>query len=288
MPSLRAMMAGETPVCAPLVLSPLMAKMAENAGFRALYLGGGASGYLKVHLEANLTLTEMAQAGIEIRTVTDLPLILDAAAGWGDPMHMHRTIGMTEAAGFAAIEIEDQILPKRAHHHVGIEHMIPLELMAAKVREAVAARRNPETVIIARTNGVRSSSMDDALRRAEAYKAAGADVLLLSPRNPEEARHIGERLGAPLMLLCRPGGLALMGMSLADMHGLGYRIIADPATPLLAAYEAMKSVYTELADSFTVRSRPPQAWSELQDAQHETIGLEQLLEIERRTVEQGH
>ena len=102
MPDLRQMMAGDRPVCAPLVLNPLMAKLAEQAGFRALYLGGGASGYMKVHLEANLTLTEMAQAGIEIRTVSALPLILDAAAGWGDPMHIHRTMAMAEAAGFAA------------------------------------------------------------------------------------------------------------------------------------------------------------------------------------------
>ncbi len=106
MANLAHMIRGEAPVCAPLVLDPLMAKLAEQAGFKALYLGGGASGYRKVHLEANLSLTEMCQAGLEIRTVTDLPLILDAAAGWGDPMHMHRTVAMAEAAGFAAIEIE--------------------------------------------------------------------------------------------------------------------------------------------------------------------------------------
>ena len=287
MVSLRAMLAGDTPVCAPLVLNPLMAKMAEEAGHRALYLGGGASGYVKVHLEANLSLTEMAQAGLEIRTVTSLPLILDAAAGWGDPMHIHRTMGMAEAAGFAAVEIEDQILPKRAHHHAGLEHMVPLELMAAKVAEAVAARRDPETVIVARTNGIRASSMDDALRRAEAYRKAGADMLLLSPRNPEELRHVGERLGAPLMLICRPGGLAAMGLTPAEMHGFGFRLLVDAATPLLAAYEAMKAVYAEMASGFAVTSRPTKDWERLQHAQHETIGLDRMLEIERRTVETG-
>src|SRR3546814_4602308 len=96
--------------------------------------------------------------------------------------------------------------------------MVPLELMAAKVREAVAARRNPETVIVARTNGVRASNMDDALRRAEAYREAGADLLLLSPRNPEEIRHIGERLGGPLMYLCKPGGVAASGMSATELQ----------------------------------------------------------------------
>jgi methylisocitrate lyase len=285
MTRLHEALQGPTPICAPLVLNPLMARMAEAAGFPALYLGGGATGYAKVGLEAGLTLTEMVQAGADIRAVTALPLILDAAAGWGDPMHMHRTIGMAEGAGFAAIEIEDQILPKRAHHHIGIEHMVPQELMEAKVREAVAARRDEAFLIIARTNGVRASDMDDALRRAEAYRKAGADVLLLSPGNADEARHIGERLGGPLMHICRPGGLTAMGLSPQEMHGLGYRIIVDPITALLAAFEAMGAVYGELARDFAISSRPPEAWSELQESLHTTIDLEKLLAIERETVE---
>jgi methylisocitrate lyase len=287
MQNLREMIQGPDAVCAPLVLDPMMARLAEQAGFKALYLGGGASGYRKVHLEANLSLTEMCQAALDIRTVTELPLILDAAAGFGDPMHMHRTVAMAEAAGFAAIEIEDQYLPKRAHHHVGIEHMVPLEIMADKMREAAAAQRNPDTLIIGRTNGIRASNMDDALRRAEAYRAAGADVLMLSPRNADEVRHVAERLGGPLMLLLRGGGMASLDMTIADVSALGYRILADPSMPLSAAYEAMRGVYNEMADGFTLTSRPVADWGKLQDDIHETIGLEHLLEVERRTVEKG-
>src|SRR5262245_6692327 len=195
--SLKAQLDAPVPITAPLVLNPLMARMAEAAGFKAGYLGGGATGYQKVALEANLNLTEMCQTAIDIRAVASLPLIFDGACGFGDPMHIHRTIGMSEAAGFEAIEIEDQLMPKRAHHHIGIEHMIPQELMAAKIREAVRARKNPEFVIIARTNGVRSSNMDDALRRAEAYREAGADMLFIIPRTPEEARFIAARLPPP-------------------------------------------------------------------------------------------
>jgi 2-methylisocitrate lyase-like PEP mutase family enzyme len=285
MTSLTTMMQGPAPVCAPLVLDPMMAKMAEEAGFKALYLGGGATGYLRVYLEANLTLTEMAQTGLEIRTVSSLPLILDAAAGWGDPMHMHRTMGMTEAAGFAAIEIEDQILPKRAHHHLGIEHMVPLEFMVEKVREAVRARRNPDTHIIARTNAVRTSSMDDAIRRCEAYRKAGADSVLLLPRTPEAIRFVGERLAPPLVTIFSPGGVATIGMSLQELHACGFRLLIDPATPLLAAYEAMKKVYAELSDGFAIRSRPPEDWARLQKEQHRTIDLQKLIEVEKRTTE---
>jgi 2-methylisocitrate lyase-like PEP mutase family enzyme len=284
-PSIRALMQRPLPVTAPLVLNPLMARMVEAAGFPAGYLGGGSTGYQKVALEANLNLTEMCQAAIEIGAVSSLPLILDGACGYGDPMHMHRTIGMSEAAGFAAIEIEDQLVPKRAHHHVGLEHIIPAELMAAKVREAVAARRSPDFLIIARTNGMRASTMDDALRRGELYRKAGADVLLLSmAHQPEQLRKIAERLGGPLMYLSGRGGLAGLGMTLADLGGLGYKIVADPVTPLLAAYEAWKRTYADLVDGFGA-GKPTRDWGPLEHDMLGVIELEKLLAVERATVE---
>ena len=287
MAKLRDMIAGREPVLAPLVLNPLMAKLAENAGFRALYLGGGATGYLKIYLEATLTVTEMCQAAIEIGAATPLPLIFDAAAGFGDPMHMRRTIAMSEAAGFQAIEIEDQWLPKRAHHHIGLEHMVEKEIMAAKVAEAVRARRGEDLLIVARTNAVRASNMDDALARVEAYRAAGADLLLLSPRNAEEARFIAERLGGPLMYLASPGGMADIGLSAQEMADMGWKIIADPQTQFLALYERSKALYREMVASFSSMTHTPEGWRALQDELHDDIGLEVLLDIERRTVERG-
>jgi len=283
--TLRAAMRGPLPATAPLVLNPLMARMVEAAGFPAGYLGGGSTGYQQVALEANLNVTEMCQTAIDIGAVSSLPLILDGACGYGDPMHMHRTIGMSEAAGFAAIEIEDQLVPKRAHHHVGIEHMIPAELMAAKVREAVAARRDPDFVIIARTNAMRASTFDDALRRGEAYRKAGADVLLLSmARTAEQLRAIAERLGGPLMYLAGRGGLAGLGLTLRELGDMGYRIVADPSTPLLAAYVAWKKVYAELAQDFGGHGTPTD-YSAVEKDLFEVIGLERLLAVERATVE---
>ena len=285
--SLRARLQDTLPLTAPLVLNPLMARMVEAAGFAAGYLGGGATGYQKVALEANLNLTEMCQAALDIRAVSSLPLILDGACGYGDPMHMHRTVGMAEAAGFAAIEIEDQLVPKRAHHHVGIEHMIPSELMAAKVREAVAARRSRDFLVIGRTNAVRASTMDDALRRGEAYRTAGADVVLLSmAHTAEQLRLIAQRLGGPLMYLTGRGGLAALGMSLRDLGALGYKIVADPSTPLWAAYAAWKKVYAELADDFGARA-PRSDWTAVEHEMLDVIDIETLLAVERATVEKG-
>jgi methylisocitrate lyase len=286
MSSLRLKLDGPLPVTAPLVLNPLMARMVEELGFDAGYLGGGSTGYAKVALEANLNLSEMCQAALDIGAVSSLPLILDGACGFGDPMHIHRTIGMAEAAGFAAIEIEDQLMPKRAHHHIGIEHMVPLELMAAKVREAVAARRNSEFLIVARTNAIRASDFEDALRRGEAYRKAGADLLLLSmARTPEQLRAIAERLGGPLMYLAGRGGLAGLGMTLYELGDLGYRIVADPTTPLLAAFAGWQQVYRDLAIDFGSATTPSPEWASLEEDLFKVIGLEGLLAIERSTVE---
>jgi methylisocitrate lyase len=284
MSTLRQMIKEGPPVFAPLVLNPMMARMAERAGARAIYLGGGASGYQSVFTEANLSLTEMAHAGLEIGAACRLPLILDGACGWGDPMHLHRTIALSETAGFQAIEIEDQILPKRAHHHVGIEHIIPAEEMAAKVKEAVALRRSPDFLIIARTNAIRMHGLDDALRRAELYAEAGADVLFILARKPEELRAIAERFRVPLMYMPPAGGLAASGLTLSDMDGLGIRLLVDAQTPLLAMHRAIRDSYAAVLQG----APDPLVGDSVQaedKALKQSIGLETLLEVERRTVE---
>lgn len=283
--TLSAQMEGTSPVLLPLVLNPLMARLAEESGFKALYLGGGSLGYQKAVLEANLNLSEMVTAGIEIKTVSTLPLILDAAGGWGDPMHVRRTVAMAEAAGFAAIEIEDQLLPKRAHHHVGIEHMIPEELMQAKIREALSARRSEEFLIIARTNAVRVENVDAALRRAEAYRSAGADVILISPAGADETRYVGERLDPPLMNFVFASGFASSQLELRELGELGFRLLVDPTTPLLAAYRAWRQCYRELAGGMQEACMTREEARAVQEEIHATVGLDTLLAVERETVE---
>ena len=287
MPSLRSLLARPEPVVATLVSNPLMAKLAERAGFEALYLGGGMLGYSKVVLEANLNITELTQAGLDIRAVCDLPLILDGATGFGDPMHMHRTIPMAEAAGFDAIEIEDQLIPKRAHHHVGIEHMIPTELMAAKVREAVAARRSEDFLIIARTNGIRSTNFDDAIERAAAYQDAGADLLMLGPRDEAELRTIAERLEGPFQILVPAGGTGALGMSVEELGELGFKLLIDAAKPMLASFRAWKEIYETTGPDLASPAMSAEEARQLGEELNEAVGIERLLEIERATVERG-
>lgn len=285
--ALRALIARPLPSTIPLALDPLSAKLAEEAGFEGLYLGGGTLGYLTTSTEAALPLSTICDVAVSMRAASNLPIILDGQCGWGDPMHLDYTIRLCEAAGVAGIEIEDQLQPKRVHHHIGLEHMVPAEVMVEKVRAAAAARRDPDFVIIARTNALRGASpqgLDEALRRAEAYRAAGADMLLILPQRPEEARAIGDRIEGPLFYMTPGGGLDTVGMTRQELADLGYRLVVDGVTPFYAHLAAMRRCYAAMtrweADP-TVR----QDYAGETERLHRTIGLERLLEIERRTVE---
>jgi methylisocitrate lyase len=174
-------------------------------------------------------------------------------------------------------------MPKRAHHHIGIEHMIDPDLMCAKIREAVKARRNPDFVIIGRTNALRSSTMDDALARAEAYRAAGADVLLVMAHKAEHFRHLGERLAPPLMTLTGDGQLRKMGLTKADLEARGFRLLVDAITPVLLFHQTMKQCYEAIANGDSAGLLPPQGLGHAQN--HRTIGLDAMLAVERETVE---
>jgi len=277
-------LSAERPLIAPLVFDPISALLAAREGFDALYLGGGALGYIKAITEANLSLTEMAQAAIDIKAVCDKPLILDGVCGWGDAVHMRRTVRLAQAAGFAGIEIEDQVLPKRVHHHVGLDEVTTCERMVAKVEAAVAARTDSNFTIIARTNAARAVSLKEALHRGREYRRAGADIVLVIHNKPEEVRIIAEELGGPLMFISYPGGVMGMPLSAVEMHALGYRIIVDPTTPLIAAYDALRNCYRRIArePANVIKGGFP-VIGEVEADIHALIGLRSMLEIEDRT-----
>ena len=272
---------------APCALNPIMAQMAMLAGFKAAYLSGGSLGWYKGVTEAGLSLTEMVQVALDIRTVCPIPIVLDAGAGWGDPVHMHRTVAMSEAAGIQCVEIEDQLLPRRVEHHVGIDNLVTPQLAADRIREAVAARTNPDTVIVGRTNAIRVDGMDDALRRAEAMKKAGADMLFVWGRKPEDMRHIAERLPAPLMTFAPPDGFSTFPISKAELVTMGYRLMASSGSAFAAMVKAVRGSYEHLAaDTMDPFMGPGGAEKWMKEA-HKVTGLERLLEIERRTMKGG-
>ena len=201
-------------------------------------------------------------------------------------MHVHRTIALAEAAGFAAIEIEDQLLPRRVEHHVGIDHLVPTEFMLKKITEALAARTDPGLMIIARTNARRVGGLDEALRRSEAFQKAGADMVFCYTRNAEEMRKVGERLPPPLMMFAPPDGFSTFGLSQRDCADIGYRLAASSGTAFAAMYKAVRQSYLSLAQDKMDPFLGPGGADKQMKAAQETCGLPRLLEIARRTMKE--
>jgi 2-methylisocitrate lyase-like PEP mutase family enzyme len=287
MQRIRALIERDELVIAPVALNPLMARLAVEVGFKAVYLSGGSQGWVTCGAEATITLHELAQIALGMRAVTDVPIVLDAGGGWGDPAHIHHTIGLVEAAGFDVIEIEDQLLPRRFHHHIGVEHLIEPEFMVEKIKAAVEARTDPDLVIVGRTNALRLESMDDALRRGEAYKKAGADMIFIHTRTPEEMRIIGERLPAPLMVFAPEDGFAEYGLQPAEMAALGYRLAASSGTAFAAMYKAAKQSYQCLLDNVSDPFLGPGGATAAMKQARDTADLPKYLAIEKSTTMKG-
>jgi len=282
--TLRELISGNELIVAPVALNPIMAKLAETAGFKALYLSGGSLGWYKGGTEANITMPELAQVALDMRTVSKLPIVLDAGGGFGDPVHLHRTIALTEAAGFAAIEIEDQLLPRRFEHHAGIDHLVPTEFMLKKLAEAFAARTDPDLVIVARTNARRVGGLDDALRRGEAFHKAGADMLFVYTRSADELRIVGERLPPPLMTFAPPDGFAGFPLSQSDLAALGFRLAASSGSAFAAMHKAAKQSYECLAQNKPDPFMGPGGVEKEMKLAQQTCDFPRFLDIERRTM----
>jgi 2-methylisocitrate lyase-like PEP mutase family enzyme len=262
---------------------PLSALLAQRTGFVAAYLGGGALGYLLGVTEARLTSTEVTAIARQITNVCDLPLIVDGTTGFGDPIHVLRTVRELERAGAAGIEIEDQLAPKRAHHERRIDHPVTLEQMLEKIDAALEAREDPDFLIIARTNTFAEIGFEEGLRRAQAYAEAGADMVLASPRTEDEVRRLPGEMPKPLVAMTIAAGQRPR-LTPNELFALGYPLVLEAQAPMLAAYTALRRAYQSLR---TDGDGPLDA-EELRAARaeiHELCDLPHLWALEERTTE---
>jgi 2-methylisocitrate lyase-like PEP mutase family enzyme len=243
---------GET-ILAPGAFDPLAARLVEEAGFPAVYMTGfGASAALLGRPDVGLlTMTEMADNAGRIAACVDIPLIADADTGYGNPLNVIRTVGAYEAAGVAALHIEDQVAPKKCGHMEG-KQVIAAAEMAEKIRAAADARTRPEFVIIARTDARAVEGLERAIDRARQYLAAGADVLFIEAVVSEaEAAEVTRAFpGVPLLFNWAEGGKT-PPLDLDTLRRLGYRIVIFPIGTLLAATAAMRRVLREIAAAGT-------------------------------------
>jgi methylisocitrate lyase len=278
-PNLMTALHDGEPVFAPLCLDPLTARLASDCGFNFGYLSGGALGFSYAVSEALLTLSELVEVTHRLAVRSDLGIIVDGGVGFGDPVHVARAIWEFEAAGAAAIELEDQVAPKRVSHHRGVEHLVETTTMVAKIEQAVAARKDPGFLIIARTGAIRNEGFDAACARLDAYQRAGADVLMLMPENETQIRAAREALDAPLATIT-----SLDARSAEEWADLGWNLIIDPFTAQVLAYEVVRSAYTRFQSSGVTgadRTRVFEIYRELPGM----AGLDDLYAIEDVTTE---
>lgn len=266
-------------VVAPLALDALSAALAASVGFTAVYLGGGGLGYQRGVSEALLTATELSEAARAITERVDIDLVVDGGVGFGDPVHMSRTIRLIEDAGAAAIEIEDQVAPKRAHHHKGIEHLASPPEMVQRIEAAVDARRDAGFVIIVRCNAFAHEALDATIQRLHMYQEAGADVLMPMARKPEQFAAATAATMLPLAAM-----VIGAGRPADELLWAGYALSVEPMTPQAAAFRALKSSYQALRDAAGGTLLPAEALSTMQEIA-DTISMGALYEIEARTTE---
>lgn len=266
-------------VVAPLALDALSAALAKRVGFDAVYLGGGGLGYQRAVTEALLTTTELCEATRAITERVDIHVIVDGGIGFGDPVHLARMMRLLEDAGAAAVEIEDQVAPKRVHHHKGVEHLVSPGEMADRIKAAVDARRDPDFLIIARCNAFAHEGIEATLERLVVYAEAGADLLMPIARSEEQFAAASGATRLPLAAM-----VIGPGRPPQEMLAGGYALSVDPMSAQVLAYRAMQAGYEGIRAGAGFGMTGPEVMAVVREM-GETISIQSLYDIEVRTTE---
>ena len=242
------------PIMIPGAFNALTAKMAERLGFAAVYLSGGAlsAGWAGVPDIGLLTLAEFAEQAAVLARATSLPLLCDADTGFGEAINAERTVQLYEEAGAAGLHLEDQVLPKRCGHLTG-KALVDIKTMSAKIRAAVAARRDAAFVIVARTDARSVEGFDATVARSEAYLAAGADMIFAEAlESVAEFARFAQTISAPKLANMTEFGRSPL-LSFNELADLGYQAVLFPLTAFRAAMHAAEQTLTALRDQGTQR-----------------------------------
>ena len=237
-------------VVAPGVFEMISAKIADRMGFEALYMTGygTVASFLGLPDAGLASYADMVNRVAQYASITDTPLICDGDTGYGGLLNVMHTVRGYEAAGACAIQLEDQEFPKKCGHMLG-RRVIPADDMVAKIKVAVEARSDKNFMIIARTDARTVLGLDEALRRAERYARAGADLLFIeSPESVEEMETIGRAFDLPLVANMVEGGRTPV-LPAQELKRIGYGLAIFPSAGFLAAGAALQSVYTTIKDT---------------------------------------
>jgi 2-methylisocitrate lyase-like PEP mutase family enzyme len=270
-------------VAAPGVYDAFSARIVERLGFEAVYLGGNALGLHFGVGQPFVTLTETTAAVQQIRRVTHVPVIVDAGAGFGDAAHAALGMRALVNAGAAAVHIDDQVYPKRAHYHRGRGHLAESAVVCGKLRAMAAARDGQDTLLIARTDALRvTGSVDATIARCGDYLAAGADALMVLDLGPDRIASFRQAFpDTPFFWIV---GLAETVPTQQELGAAGFAVAVYPFNSIGAVHEAILAAWRGYAES----GRPGQFNRPAPAIAAEAlaaIGLEASLEIERETTE---
>jgi carboxyvinyl-carboxyphosphonate phosphorylmutase len=281
---LRALLARPEPLLAAGAYDGLSARLVEAAGFDAVYMTGfGTAASLLGRPDVGLlTLTEMVGNAGRIADAVSVPVIADADTGYGNPINVVRTVQAYERAGVAGIHLEDQVAPKKCGHMAG-KSVVPVEEHVAKVRAAVAARQNPDFVLIARTDARAVEGLDAAIERARRYADAGADVLFVeAPQSVEEIERVASELAGHSLLFNWAEGGKTPPVDHATLSRLGYRVVIFPVATLLTAARAITATLASMRATGTpiaaIEDGRLMGFGEFLDF----IGLPEVYELEQR------
>jgi len=245
--TLRGLVDRKQALVVPGAYDGVSARLVERAGFAAVYMTGYGTSASRLGLPdlGYAGLAEMADHARNLAAAVAIPLIADADTGYGNALGVRRTVQAYEAAGVAALHIEDQVAPKRCGHLSG-HQVVPLAEFAGKIRAAVDARRDPDLMIIARTDAISAVGFDEALRRGDAAARAGADVLFIeAPRDAVQVEQIAKSFDTPLLYNYAMGGRSPL-LPIPALRELGFALVILPVDTLLVATKAMADLLAEL------------------------------------------
>ncbi len=286
-PTLRELLAREEMVLAPGCYDALGARLVEEADFPAVYMTGFGSAASRLGRPdvGLMSLSEMVDNARRIAQAVDIPVIADADTGYGNAVNVIRTVREYEAAGVSAIHIEDQVMPKKCGHMEG-KQVLGVEEAASKIAAAVAARRSPELVVIARTDARAVEGLPAAIDRARRYREAGADMLFVeAPQSAGEIEAIADAFrDVPLLFNYAEGGKT-PPVGHEFLRSLGFKLVIFPISTLLVATRAMRDVLRRIRADGTPSDVLPSmlGFGEFLDF----IGLPEIHELDRRFAAQS-
>jgi 2-methylisocitrate lyase-like PEP mutase family enzyme len=255
--ALRALVEARRGVIVPGAFNALSARVVADLGFEAIYVTGAGVTNMAMGLpdQAFMGLAEIADHTARIRDAVELPLIVDADTGFGNALNVRHTVRTLERAGADCIQLEDQVAPKRCGHFSGKE-VISTEEAVGKIKAAVDARRDPDLLIMARTDACATHGFEAALERAQRLGEAGADILFVEAvTTPDEVRALPQRLAKPQLMNMVIGGKTPI-FSAGELGALGFGIVLYANAALQGAVAGMQRALTVLRDTKQLHEDP--------------------------------